>query len=66
MNDGNSYPQWQQRTHLLLGDEKMMRLSRSHVLVVGVGGVGHGGKLLVGKSGDHGWAALSGRLTKVG
>ena len=40
MNDGNSYPQWQQRTHLLLGDEKMMRLSRSHVLVVGVGGVG--------------------------
>lgn len=31
---------WQQRTALLLGDEKMERLHRAHVLVVGVGGVG--------------------------
>ncbi|MDR0961376.1 MAG: tRNA threonylcarbamoyladenosine dehydratase [Mediterranea sp.] len=31
---------WKQRTRLLLGDEKMERLSRAHVLVVGVGGVG--------------------------
>ena len=33
-------PDWQQRTRLLLGDEKMQRLHRSHVLVVGLGGVG--------------------------
>ena len=33
-------PDWQQRTRLLLGDEKMQRLYRSHVLVVGLGGVG--------------------------
>lgn len=32
--------EWQQRTQLLLGDEKMERLHRAHVLVVGLGGVG--------------------------
>lgn len=32
--------EWQQRTQLLLGDEKMGRLHRAHVLVVGLGGVG--------------------------
>lgn len=31
---------WQQRTALLLGDEKMERLRKAHVLVVGLGGVG--------------------------
>lgn len=31
---------WQQRTRLLLGEEKMKRLRQAHVLVVGVGGVG--------------------------
>lgn len=33
-------PEWQQRTRLLLGDEKMKRLQQAHVLVVGLGGVG--------------------------
>lgn len=31
---------WKQRTRLLLGDEKMERLQKAHVLVVGLGGVG--------------------------
>ena len=31
---------WQQRTELLLGEEKMKRIRASHVLVVGLGGVG--------------------------
>lgn len=31
---------WKQRTELLFGEEKMQRLSRAHVLVVGLGGVG--------------------------
>ena len=31
---------WMQRTRLLLGDEKMERLRKAHILVVGVGGVG--------------------------
>lgn len=31
---------WQQRSELLLGKEKMERLRKSHVLVVGLGGVG--------------------------
>lgn len=31
---------WQSRTRLLIGDEALERLSRAHVLVVGVGGVG--------------------------
>lgn len=32
--------QWKQRTALLLGEEKMKRLRQSHVLIVGLGGVG--------------------------
>lgn len=32
--------QWKQRTALLLGEEKMERLRQSHVLIVGLGGVG--------------------------
>ena len=32
--------EWQQRTELLLGTEKMNRLRQAHVLVVGLGGVG--------------------------
>lgn len=31
---------WQQRTELLLGPEKVARLQQAHVLVVGLGGVG--------------------------
>ena len=31
---------WQQRTELLLGEDKMKRIRASHVLVVGLGGVG--------------------------
>ena len=31
---------WQQRTTLLLGEEKMERIRNAHVLVVGLGGVG--------------------------
>lgn len=32
--------QWKERTSLLLGEERMNSLSNSHVLIVGVGGVG--------------------------
>ncbi|MFO7617248.1 MAG: tRNA threonylcarbamoyladenosine dehydratase [Bacteroidales bacterium] len=35
-----SYPDWLQRTELLLGREKLGILAGSHVLVVGLGGVG--------------------------
>ena len=31
---------WQERTRLLLGDEKLAKIQQSHVLVVGLGGVG--------------------------
>ena len=31
---------WQQRTELLLGEDKMARVRKAHVLVVGLGGVG--------------------------
>ena len=31
---------WQQRTELLLGEEKMERIQSAHFLVVGLGGVG--------------------------
>ncbi len=36
----NTIPAWQERTALLFGEEKMARLKQSHVLVVGLGGVG--------------------------
>lgn len=39
MSDCN-IPAWLERTELLLGDEKLARLRDSHVLVVGLGGVG--------------------------
>ena len=31
---------WQQRTRILLGEDKMKRLQQAHVLVVGLGGEG--------------------------
>ena len=36
----DSHIEWQQRTELLLGTDKMDRLRNAHVLVVGLGGVG--------------------------
>lgn len=33
-------PLWCERTHLLMGDEAIAKLNKSHVLVVGLGGVG--------------------------
>ena len=38
---------WQQRTELLLGEEKMERIRNAHVLVVGLGGVGVGRMTIV-------------------
>lgn len=37
---GGMEKDWKQRTRLLLGNEKMERLLKAHVLVVGLGGVG--------------------------
>lgn len=39
-NNNSNNKEWQQRTELLLGKEKMQRLKNAHVLIVGVGGVG--------------------------
>ena len=33
-------PQWQERTLLLTGDERLEKLAKAHVLVCGLGGVG--------------------------
>lgn len=38
--DEYDVPEWQQRTALLLGTEKLSKLRDAHVLVVGLGGVG--------------------------
>ncbi len=40
MISNSNNKEWQQRTELLLGEEKMQRLKNAHVLIVGVGGVG--------------------------
>lgn len=42
---------WQQRTALLLGEEKMERIRQSHVLVVGLGGVGAYAAEMVARAG---------------
>ena len=39
-NDSHPTPQWQQRTELLLDSDCLERFRHSHVLVVGLGGVG--------------------------
>ena len=39
-NSTNSSSSWQERTSLLLGDDKVKKLSEAHVFVVGLGGVG--------------------------
>ena len=43
---------WQQRTELLLGKEKMNRIRNSHVLVVGLGGVGAYAAEMICRAGD--------------
>ncbi len=40
MDTGSSNPDWQERTLQLLGEEKLARIHRAHVLVAGMGGVG--------------------------
>lgn len=40
MNKTNEIPSWMGRTKLLIGDARVEKLMKSHVLVVGMGGVG--------------------------
>ena len=42
---------WLERTELLLGEEKLARLKRAHVLVVGLGGVGAYAAEMVARAG---------------
>ena len=43
--------EWLERTNLLLGDEKLSKLRNSHVLVVGLGGVGAYAAEMIARSG---------------
>jgi tRNA threonylcarbamoyladenosine dehydratase len=40
MDGGRSHPGWQERTLLLLGEDKVDRLRKANILVAGLGGVG--------------------------
>ena len=51
---------WQQRTALLLGEEKMERIRNAHVLVVGLGGVVHAHSWT-----KYIWTSLTGRFIQV-
>ena len=46
--------EWQQRTELLLGKDKMKRLRHAHVLVVGLGGVGAYAAEMICRAGRQG------------
>jgi tRNA A37 threonylcarbamoyladenosine dehydratase len=46
-----SHPDWLERTELLLGKEAMSRLSKAHVLVAGMGGVGSMAAEMICRSG---------------
>ena len=43
--------EWLERTNLLLGDDKLNKLRNSHVLVVGLGGVGAYAAEMIARSG---------------
>lgn len=51
MREFNEYNLRQQRTRLLVGEEKMERLSLAHVLVLGIGGVGSYASELLARAG---------------
>jgi len=40
MDRGRSHPAWQERTQLLIGEDNIAKLSKAHVLIAGLGGVG--------------------------
>lgn len=44
-------PAWMERTELLLGEDKLLTLRQSHVLVVGLGGVGAYAAEMIARSG---------------
>lgn len=44
-------PDWQSRTELLLGKEALMKLRNSHVMVIGLGGVGAYAAEMLGRAG---------------
>lgn len=51
MDEGAPPPGWQERTLLLLGEEKMARLRNANVLVAGMGGVGSMAAEMICRSG---------------
>jgi len=51
MDAGIAHPGWQERTLQLLGEEKMARLRKAHVLVAGMGGVGSMAAEMICRSG---------------
>jgi len=51
MDAGAPHPGWQERTLLLLGEEKMTRLRDANVLVAGMGGVGSMAAEMICRSG---------------
>jgi tRNA A37 threonylcarbamoyladenosine dehydratase len=51
MDEGAPNPDWQERTLLLLGEEKIARLRNANVLVAGMGGVGSMAAEMICRSG---------------
>lgn len=61
-----NHPDWLSRTELLLGNEKLDILSRSHILIIGLGGVGSAAAEMLCRAGIGKFTLVDGDVVEPG